>query len=668
MSGRPKNTSRRVPPPSPTQYSTQYYAVPQNAPQSPPRGYTPSQSTYVSSRAPPPRAPSTQAYSTQVYSTQAYSTQSHGSRRADVAQDVASGSLGGGYGPYSYNPSQTTYNGASSYSVNVNGTRFSAPASEASETTGEKTVPVSATTSSVPPYMWDTKDPDLDDALHNPDPVRDAALDRSFTIFSGRGWANASAIIVLVGGLVTLFAGYPIIAFYTRKRPPIVGYNLGGINGSGQIPDLPGLPTLIDVDTPQSAYTRTGTDGDTYNLVFSDEFNVDGRTFWPGDDPFWEAANLNYWPTGDLEWYDPQAITTQGGKLVITMSEQNTHNLNFQSGMLTSWNKFCFTTGYIEVSVSMPGSPQAPGLWPGVWTMGNLGRAGYGATTEGMWPYSYASCDLGTFPNQTNKDGTPTAAATGAPDGGPLSYLPGQRLSACTCPGSDHPGPSVNIGRGVPEIDILETQVDTAVFQGQVSQSFQTAPYNYQYNFDNSTPATTIFDSSQTTFNSYKGGVFQQALSAVTFIDSNNYNGVGYAPYGLEWWSDPKHRDQGYITWFSNNQKTWGITSGSLGPDTTVQIQQRLIPEEPMYIIMNLGMSPSFQGQDFKHLVFPSKMYIDYVRVYQRSGTTNIGCSPKSYPTSDYINKHINAYTNPNLTTWAQAGYTFPRNSLYDGC
>lgn len=35
-------------------------------------------------------------------------------------------------------------------------------------------------------------------------------------------------------------------------------------------------------------------------------------------------------------------------------------------GMLTSWNKLCFTTGYIEVSVSMPGSPDAPGLWPGM--------------------------------------------------------------------------------------------------------------------------------------------------------------------------------------------------------------------------------------------------------------------------------------------------------------
>jgi beta-glucanase (GH16 family) len=130
---------------------------------------------------------------------------------------------------------------------------------------------------------------------------------------------------------------------------------------------------------------------------------------------------------------------------------------------------------------------------------------------SGMWPYSYDSCDVGTFMNQTGRDGNPAIAATGAPDGGPLSFLPGQRLSACTCPGSDHPGPNTDKGRGVPEIDILETQVNVSTFQGEVSQSFQTAPYNYQYNFVNTTPQTTIYDSSVTNFNVYKGGVFQQA-------------------------------------------------------------------------------------------------------------------------------------------------------------
>ena len=40
-------------------------------------------------------------------------------------------------------------------------------------------------------------------------------------------------------------------------------------------------------------------------------------------------------------------------------------------------------------------------LWPAIWTMGNLGRAGYGGTLDGMWPYTYDSCDVGTLPNQT---------------------------------------------------------------------------------------------------------------------------------------------------------------------------------------------------------------------------------------------------------------------------
>ena len=49
-----------------------------------------------------------------------------------------------------------------------------------------------------------------------------------------------------------------------------------------------------------------------------------------------------------------------------------------------------------------------------------------------MWPYSYDTCDLGTFPNQTALDGTPPGARTGGVGGGPLSYLPGQKTSSCT--------------------------------------------------------------------------------------------------------------------------------------------------------------------------------------------------------------------------------------------
>ncbi|KAI0061632.1 glycoside hydrolase family 16 protein [Artomyces pyxidatus] len=580
--------------------------------------------------------------------------------RNDMAQGVASGAIGAGYGPYAHNGGGQNY---TAYTAS----RFSAAPSEVSSATGgDKPQP---TTSTTPPYLWDVKDPDLDDALHNPDPRIDAAQDRSFTIFSARGWANVSVLVVLVAGLLTLFAGYPIIAFVRSTPLQSLGANFGGSNKTGQIPELVQLPQLIDPATESQFYSKTGSDGRTWNLVFSDEFNTDGRTFWPGDDPFWEAVDLHYWPTGDLEWYNPQAITTKGGKLVITMTEQDNHNLNFQSGMLQSWNKFCFTTGIVEVSVSLPGSPQAPGFWPGVWSMGNLGRAGYGATTEGTWPYSYAACDTGTFINQTDAQGQPSQALTGAPGGGQLSLLPGQRLSACTCPGSEHPGPNVNVGRNVPEIDILEAQIDVSIFRGEASQSFQVAPFNYLYQFDNSSTSTPISDPTLTKFNTYKGDLYQQAISAVTYLDNQNYGGNGYAPYAYEWWSDPKNRDDGYIQWYVDGQPTWKLTSATLAGDSETKISSRIVPEEPMYIILNFGMAPSFQHQDFEHLVFPSEMLIDYVRVYQREDVSQgVGCDPSSRPTADYITKHMNAYTNPNLTTWASAGYQFPRNSLYDGC
>ena len=119
------------------------------------------------------------------------------------------------------------------------------------------------------------------------------------------------------------------------------------------------MPQLIDADTPDSAKTRTGFDGEQYELVFSDEFEQAGRTFYPGDDPFWEAADLWYGSTGDQEYYDPAQIKTQDGYLLITLDqvtdETTNHNLPYKSGMLQSWNKFCFTSGYIEVSITLPG-------------------------------------------------------------------------------------------------------------------------------------------------------------------------------------------------------------------------------------------------------------------------------------------------------------------------
>jgi len=203
-----------------------------------------------------------------------------------------------------------------------------------------------------------------------------------------------------------------------------------------------------------------------------------------------------------MEWYDPEAVTTKNGSLQITLSQKQTHDLNYQGGMISSWNKFCFTGGIVVASVSLPGLSDVVGLWPAIWTMGNLGlyfdsrpkqstyllwprsswirckSGGHGACLicslpkwllkagplTLQWPYTYDSCDIGTVPNQT-MNGLPIAATkNGDPSNkGVLSYLPGQRLSRCTCPGESHPGPVHSdgsyVGRGAPEIDMFEAQV-----------------------------------------------------------------------------------------------------------------------------------------------------------------------------------------------------------------
>ncbi|KAF8906538.1 glycoside hydrolase family 16 protein [Gymnopilus junonius] len=495
---------------------------------------------------------------------------------------------------------------------------------------------------------------------------------------SYRGIGNVGCLSLLLGGIVALFIGYPVITFYGPYRDPKNSLNFGA-NATGQIPQIAGNYGLIDKDTPQDAYTRMSwNDGSTeMQLVFSDEFNTDGRSFYPGDDPYWEAVDLHYWATNNLEWYDPEAITTQNGSLVITLSRKETHGLDYNGGMLTTWNKFCFTGGYLETSVQLPGANNILGLWPAIWTLGNLGRAGYGASLEGVWPYTYDSCDVGTVANQT-VNGQPIAATANGDQskGGILSYLPGQRLSRCTCQGESHPGPKhpdgTFVGRSAPEIDVFEAQANHPLsiqtLTPEVSQSAQWAPFNAEYHW-NSTAANMIINNPGITkMNPFIGSATQQAASLVTNTNPSCYEDDGgcYSVYGFEYKSG---FDTGYITWITNGQQAWTLNAPGMGPDPSVQISTRPISQEPMYLIANLGMSRGFGPVDLSNLPFPVHMRIDYIRVYQPKDAINIGCDPKNFPTQNYINSYIEAYTNPNLTTWTDDyQQPWPKNSFLGQC
>ncbi|KAJ7092566.1 beta-glucan synthesis-associated protein-domain-containing protein [Mycena epipterygia] len=516
--------------------------------------------------------------------------------------------------------------------------------------------------------------PEADDFLHNPDPRRDRKNDTRGNIFTFRGLTNLGCLLVLGVGLITLFAGYPLISHFTSHPLSFFGgFNVGGINATGQVPEMAGNFGLIDLATPQDAYTIDSfhSPGTELQLVFSDEFNTDGRTFYPSDDPFWEAVDLHYWQTNNLEWYDPAAVTTKNGALEITLSQLENHGLNYQGGLISTWNKFCFTGGLIVSAVTLPGTNNVHGLWPAVWTMGNLGRAGYGASLEGMWPYTYDACDVGAAPNQT-VNSLPLAATINGDQsvGGALSFLPGQRLSRCTCPGESHPGPvhsdGTYVGRSAPEIDIFEAQVSGGA--GQVSQSAQWAPFNNEYVWFNTSDNLIIPNLVNSTLNGYMGGAFQQATSVVTQTSQRCYQLLEgcFGVFGFEY--QPGF-DNAYISWISDGQLSWTLNQAGMAADTAVEISSRPVPQEPLYIIANLGMSTNFGTVDFEHLTFPAVMRVDYIRVYQPKNAINIGCDPSSFPTSAYINEYLPAYTNPNFTTWRDDfGQPFPKSKILGQC
>ncbi|KAJ7618870.1 glycoside hydrolase family 16 protein, partial [Mycena polygramma] len=519
-----------------------------------------------------------------------------------------------------------------------------------------------------------------DDILHNPVYENGKIVDRSGSLgLSRRGFANIGCLAVLSLGIVALFMGYPVASYVQRT---LLSSATGGmsVNSTGQVASI-GNFGLIDLDTPQEAYTINAAmfapcvySGRDMKLVFSDEFETEGRSFYPGDDPYWEAVDLHYWATNNMEWYDPLAVTTANGSLKITLSATENHDLNYTGGKWIPSNKFCFTGGLLVTSAILPGSNNVHGLWPAFWTMGNLGRAGYGASLDGTWPYTYDACDLGTAPNQTI-GGLPEIALTSGlseePFNGELSCQTGQRLSRCTCRGESHPGPihadGSYVGRSAPEIDVFEAQIQNG--QGAVSQSGQWAPFNAGYVYFNTSDNVIIGDPTISAQNTYLGGAYQQATSVVTVTNQGCYELTDncVSVYGIEVSTYLSSRSR-YIAWITDNKPAWTIKAGGLAADPQTEIAARPVSQEPMYILANLGMSRNFGEVDLDHLTFPTTLSLDYVRLYQYEDAINIGCDPPDFPTQEYISRYAEAYSNPLLTTWVNDyKQAIPKSSLLDG-
>jgi hypothetical protein len=161
---------------------------------------------------------------------------------------------------------------------------------------------------------------------------------------------------------------------------------------------------------------------------------------------------------------------------------------------------------------------------------------------------------------------------------------------------------------------MIEAQVIIDQATGEVSQSFQVAPYDDYYQFYNTTSAYyTQYNTSITSWNSYLGGYYQQAVSSLTTVPSDIYysqDSVGgtskdFVTFGFEYSTDTSDRSNGYITWVSNGKKSWTMDAGIVGPNSKTEVGQRIIPEEPMALV-----SPNSTRLDSLEIVLSLRLLV----------------------------------------------------------
>ncbi|KAK9814320.1 hypothetical protein WJX72_004030 [[Myrmecia] bisecta] len=417
-------------------------------------------------------------------------------------------------------------------------------------------------------------------------------------------------------------------------------------------------------------------------LVFSDEFNKAGRNFGSGQDSRWLAMDMYYAATNDKEVYKPDQVTTKAGTAVLTLEKApapvsaRTQDpwgaitpvaQPYISGMLQGWNKFCFTGGYVEASIKLPGDAYKTGFWPAFWMMGNLGRAGLLNTTGGLWPYSYDKCE-GSGPSGFDK-------------------LPGQLINACPDPAGFNRtaawGFNQGQGRGSPEIDIMELMVNAAsvssvpaptsaptiqpaaglrsqpaapsASRASIGQTVQMGPImpsgthwvDPAFYAAQGVQDGAIFPGASTNLKTRlnpqwgpystpgqlprPSGPYQDSMSAVSDIGQSFFG--DFHKFGLDWAPGE------YLRWYIDGVFTFELNKEALAARENAlgqKVGQRQIPEEPMYLLFNLAMSDLWVVQDPK-LDIPATLEVDYVRVYQDPANLRLGCSPPDFPTAQYI-------------------------------
>ncbi|MEZ0006728.1 beta-glucanase (GH16 family) [Flavobacterium sp. 28YEA47A] len=109
-----------------------------------------------------------------------------------------------------------------------------------------------------------------------------------------------------------------------------------------------------------------GNDPDYTNMVWNDEFDVDGAP-----DPTKWSYNLGAggWGNSELQHYTDRLdnAVVQNGVLKIIAKAENFSGSNYTSARLVTENKFEFKYGKVEVRAKLP---SGGGTWPAIWALG----------------------------------------------------------------------------------------------------------------------------------------------------------------------------------------------------------------------------------------------------------------------------------------------------------
>lgn len=139
------------------------------------------------------------------------------------------------------------------------------------------------------------------------------------------------------------------------------------------------------------------------------------------------------------------------------------------------------------------------------------------------------------------------------------------------------------------------------------TQSYQVAPFDVWYCPEHE---FTAFPDQRLSHTNTYTGPFQQAISATTTLNCDWYDGKAYQHLLFEY--VPGDREGSHITWKIGGQTMSTLDSRALGPNGNFQLRQ--ISQEPMSLVLNLGMSNSCTWINWEELVFPTVLRVDYVR------------------------------------------------------